>query len=292
MSLKLSVVIPTYNREKTIERSVNSILNQKLEDWELIIIDDCSTDNTIAIVQELIAKDNRIKLFQQPENGGANRARNKGIELASASCVTFLDSDDVLAKNTLLLQYEMFSGNKKLGVCYVGADYYCGEEKLSTVHHLERGNLETFLFLNLKGLGSSTSGFSVRKEVFNEVGNFDDEMVSQQDLDFLVRAARYYYIDFLEGCNTRMYVDSPNRISDNNEAVMKGEIQFMNKHEQRIQELGVYHHVARKLARKYALYQKDLSMAYSYLLKSIQFKPLYFYAYVYALKLPILYFKR
>jgi hypothetical protein len=194
--------------------------------------------------------------------------------------------------SNLQKQYEKFSSSSGLALCYVGVDYYFEKTKVSEVHQRMRGSLEKYLFMNLKGLGSSTSGFSIRKEVIEKVGGFDESMASQQDLDLLVRVARFYPIDFVDGCNTKMYLNSANRISDNYLSVIKGEVQFMQKHEQRILELGLYHHVARKLARKYAFYAKDLRNAYSMLFKAIRYRPTYFYAYIYALKLPVLYFKR
>jgi glycosyltransferase involved in cell wall biosynthesis len=292
MSPGISVIIPAYNREAVLPGAIKSIIAQTFQDWELLVVDDCSTDNTFNIVNAFSLKDNRIKYFKLKKNSGANAARNTGIKLAAASIVSFLDSDDEMHPQNLKRQYEKFNASTDLALCYVGVDYYFENSKVSEVNNRVSGSLEKYLFINLKGLGSSTSGFSVRKEVIDNIGGFDEVMVSQQDLDLLVRVARYYKIDFIEGCNTRMNLNSANRISDNPVSVIKGEVQFMDKYEQRIRELGLYHHVARKLARKYALYAKDLRKAYSMLFKAIQYRPTYFYAYLYALKLPILYFKR
>lgn len=288
----ISVIIPTYNRSQVLLRAIESIICQTFTDWELLVVDDCSTDDTVHIVTQISQKDSRVRYHKLPQNSGANAARNLGIRQSASDIISFLDSDDVMHPDNLSKQYVAFTSNPNLGVSYVGADYYDGEKYISTVHNGMRGSLETYLFLNLKGLGSSTSGFAVRRSVFGQVGCFDDQMASQQDLDFLVRAARDFYIDYLEDCNTMMYINSNNRISDNVQKVILGEIQFMQKHESRIRELGVYHHVARKLARKYAIYDKNLKLAYTFLIKAIQYKPFYLYAYLYALKLPLLYFKK
>ncbi|HEY5469035.1 MAG TPA: glycosyltransferase family A protein [Bacteroidales bacterium] len=292
MNPEISVVIPTYNRSAILQRAINSIVSQTFKDWELIVVDDCSTDNTFDIVKLFTEDDKRIKYHKLERNSGANAARNLGIKFANADIISFLDSDDEMHPLNLQKQYEKFLSIPDLALCYTGVDYYSENKMVSDVHPHVRGSLELFLFTNLKGLGSSTSGFSIRKEVFEKIGGFDESMVSQQDLDLLVRVARFYTIDFIEGCNTKMYLNSGNRISDNRLSVIQGEVQFMQKHEQRIRELGLYHHVARKLARKYALYAKDLRKAYSTLFKAIRYRPTYFYAYIYALKLPVLYFKR
>jgi hypothetical protein len=176
-------------------------------------------------------------------------------------------------------------------MCYVGADFYIGDKYLNTVHPKVSGNLESFLFNNLKGLGASLSGFTVKSVVFDKIGYFDEVMPSQKDLDFFVRIARYFQIDYITGCNTKIRIDSDNRVMDNAKAIIEGEVIFFNKHKARIKELGLFHHVSRKLARKYALYQKNLPKAYKCLYESIKVNPLYLYSYLYALKLPMLYLK-
>jgi glycosyltransferase involved in cell wall biosynthesis len=291
MNPEISVIIPTYNRATDLPRAINSIIAQTFQDWELYVVDDCSDDNTSEVVNAFSSKDTRIKYYRLEKNSGANVARNKGISLARSPIISFLDSDDEMHPLNLKSQYEKFSSSGNTDLCYVGVDYYFENKKVSEVHPEVRGILEKFLFTNLKGLGSSTSGFSIRKEVIQRVGGFDESLASQQDLDLFVRVARFSTIDFIKGCNTKMFLNSANRISDNQRSVIKGEVQFLEKHEDRIRELGLYHHVARKLARKYALYGKDLRKGYSMLFSAIQYRPTYFYAYIYALKLPFLYFK-
>lgn len=291
-STEISIVIPTYNRGYLITQAINSIKSQSFVNWELIIVDDCSTDNTAEIINSLSQQDPRIRYHKLEKNSGANAARNVGVKLACSNLISFLDSDDEYHHLNLENQYKMFSSSKVLALCYVGVDYYNGNTLTFTVHPKVRGNLEKFLFLNLKGLGASNSGLTVRKDVINEVGGFDEAMSSQQDLDLFVRIARNHYIDYIDDCNTKVYENSNDRISDNLNSVLKGEIQFMSKHELRIRELGLYHHVARKLARKYALYAKDLPNAFRMIFKAIKYKPTYIYAYIYIFKLVFLYFKK
>lgn len=89
-----SVVIPTFNRSRTIQRAVDSVLGQTEQDFEIIIVDDGSTDETFRVVNVLSAAEPRIKYFKQA-NGGASRARNRGIEESNGKFVAFLDSDDI-----------------------------------------------------------------------------------------------------------------------------------------------------------------------------------------------------
>ena len=90
----LSVIMPVYNAESEIATAIKSIINQKFQDWELLIIDDCSTDNTCDVVRKFMEVDARISLIQQKENGGPGKAKNFALEKARGRYITFCDGDD------------------------------------------------------------------------------------------------------------------------------------------------------------------------------------------------------
>lgn len=90
----VSVITPLYNAESYIEKTILSILNQKYINWELLIIDDCSKDQSVTVVKKFVELDSRVKLIQLENNSGAAVARNKGIEYATGRFIAFLDSDD------------------------------------------------------------------------------------------------------------------------------------------------------------------------------------------------------
>lgn len=113
---KISVIIPTYNREKLIERSIKSVLNQTYKNIEVIVVDDCSNDNTKSIVNSI--KDDRLIYIKLSKNKGACYARNKGIEAASGKYIAFNDSDDVFYKNKLEKQLKnLLNNNSDLDFC-------------------------------------------------------------------------------------------------------------------------------------------------------------------------------
>jgi len=89
-----SIIIPLYNREKTISRAIESILNQTFQYFEIIIIDDCSTDHSAEIIHKLKVLDSRIKCFKNEINQERCISRNKGIQISSGKYICFLDSDD------------------------------------------------------------------------------------------------------------------------------------------------------------------------------------------------------
>tara|TARA_B100000886_G_scaffold333529_1_gene287705 strand:+ start:814 stop:1563 length:750 start_codon:yes stop_codon:yes gene_type:complete len=100
----VSIITPTYNSEKFISETINSILKQTYTNWELLITDDCSTDKTVEIVESYVKKDYRIKFFSLKKNSGAAIARNNSIKNSKGRYISFLDSDDLWLKNKLELQ--------------------------------------------------------------------------------------------------------------------------------------------------------------------------------------------
>lgn len=108
----ISIITPLYNSELYIERTINSVLQQSFTNWELFIIDDCSTDNGLKIAQNHAFLDSRIKILINSKNSGAAVSRNKGIEAATGNYIAFLDSDDQWHKNKLKLQLEFMQKHK------------------------------------------------------------------------------------------------------------------------------------------------------------------------------------
>ena len=100
---KISVIIPTYNRAKSIIQSINSVLKQTYHNLEVLIIDDCSNDMTASLISNI--KDNRIKYIKLKENKGASFARNLGIKMSTGKYITFQDSDDIYHINKIEKQY-------------------------------------------------------------------------------------------------------------------------------------------------------------------------------------------
>lgn len=117
----VSIITPTYISEDFISETINSIISQTYTNWELLITDDCSDDNTVEIVKKFIKRDNRIKLFELKENSGAGVARNNSIKHAKGRYIAFCDSDDKWLPNKLKIQLE-FMESENLYFTY--SSYY------------------------------------------------------------------------------------------------------------------------------------------------------------------------
>ena len=100
MTCNVSIIVPIYNAENTLVRCLDSLRNQTLQDFEVIMIDDGSSDNCGMLIDNYAIIDDRFKSFHK-ENGGVHTARNKGIELCSGEFVALLDKDDLWAKNSI-----------------------------------------------------------------------------------------------------------------------------------------------------------------------------------------------
>ena len=107
----VSVVTPTYNSSNFIVDTIKSVISQTYTDWELIIVDDCSLDDTLEIVQSYIVKDSRIQLIQLPQNSGASVARNAAIKASKGRYISFLDSDDLWLPDKLEKQLAFMRSN-------------------------------------------------------------------------------------------------------------------------------------------------------------------------------------
>lgn len=122
---KVSIIVPVYNADQYIANSIEQVLSQTYTNWELILVDDCSTDRSVEIIKEYL-QDERIKLYIQEKNGRAAKARNRGIDLSSGKYIAYLDADDVWMKDKLEKQVN-FMEDKKIAFSYT--EYEFGDEQ-------------------------------------------------------------------------------------------------------------------------------------------------------------------
>lgn len=146
----VTVVTPSWNSEKYIEETIRSVQAQTYKAWEMVIVDDCSTDNTVEIVKKISAEDPRVKLIALEENGGAAKARNISMRSGTGRFVAYLDADDIWKPEKLEKQVEFMKKNKCGFSCtsyeVIGDD---GTPKNKYVHMLPKVDYVGFLTNNL-----------------------------------------------------------------------------------------------------------------------------------------------
>ncbi|MGY8836790.1 MAG: glycosyltransferase family 2 protein [Enterobacterales bacterium] len=125
----VSIIMPSYNAERFIEESINSVLSQTYQNWELLITDDVSKDNTVAIVKQYAINEPRIRLVEKSNNDGAGVARNDSILRAKGRYIAFLDSDDLWVHEKLSKQIS-FMQNNNVPFSYTGYQKFTGDKKL------------------------------------------------------------------------------------------------------------------------------------------------------------------
>lgn len=199
-----SVIIPLYNKEKYIEDTLNCVLAQTFQDFEVLIIDDGSTDNSVAFVSKFT--DARITLLQQ-ENGGVSSARNLGINHASGTLIGFLDADDYWYPNHLEQLAGLYNDFPIVGL-------YCSRYKIRFSENNDytpklldigadfRGMVPDFFHSSSVDRIAWTSAVAVPKAVINEIGAFSKEVSNGQDLELWIRIAIKYPVAITDSCTS------------------------------------------------------------------------------------------
>jgi len=189
---KVSVIMPTYNRANFIGEAIRSVLIQDLKDWELIIIDDGSIDDTKQIVKT--NKDPRIRYIYQ-KNKGRSAARNKAIAMAKGEYLAFLDSDDLFLAGKLKKQVEFLDKNKDFGMVYTSA--YNIDEKGKILDFVYRATQSGHIYKDVAFLLPVVIALPTvmaRKENIRSLHGFDQKMDRFEDTDMWRRMAQKYRI--------------------------------------------------------------------------------------------------
>jgi glycosyltransferase involved in cell wall biosynthesis len=191
MSPAISVILPVHNREDTLGRAIESVLGQSLRDFELIVVDDGSKDESAKVVKGF--DDSRINFIQLPENRGGNVARNAGLRAAKAPLIAFLDSDDTYLPQKLERVVEIFRQRPEIDLL---VDSFVKVQPPGS--HPERvvrrnpviddqDKFRRALFT--RQLWKATPSISVRRDAAMRAGMFDETLKRLQDFDFLIRVA-------------------------------------------------------------------------------------------------------
>lgn len=216
---KVSVILPTYNRAHLLGRAIRSVLDQTYQDFELIVIDDGSTDNTNEVVKSF--NEPRIRYIRQELNRGPTVARNIGINAAKGKYIAFQDSDDEWLPEKLKKQMSIFEiSPERIGVVYTG--FYsikCGRKKYipdKKVKIFEGDIYQELLKKNFVG----TPAAIVRKSCFERVGMFNENLPCLEDWELFIRISKYYNFRFIDEPLLNAFF-SPGSISTNREAPLK-----------------------------------------------------------------------
>lgn len=227
----VSIIIPTYNRGDLVGRSVQSVLEQTFQDFEIIIVDDGSDDNTTKVIHEFQEQDNRIKYIRHDENRGGAAARNTGIKAAKGKYIAFQDSDDTWEPEKLEQQLEVFEhASAEVGVVYTDMwRRYEGKRKYIPSPEIspEEGIIYKQALSRVMGIGIGTA--MIKRECFNSAGLFDENLRRFIDLELFIRLSKYFLFYHIKKPLINYY-DSGVRISRNDKALIEANEMILKKY--------------------------------------------------------------
>lgn len=244
----VSVIIPTYNREKLILRSVKSVLEQTYSDIELIVVDDCSTDKTKVVLEKV--SDPRFRYIQMEKNGGACAARNKGIEEAKGDFIAFQDSDDEWEREKIEKQLlRLKESDADFCFCKMRVIDTVTKEKKVIPDKTTENDL-TFTRL-LIGNFISTQMLLIKRKCFDEI-RFDVSLPRYQDWDLSISLYKKYKAVFEPTPLVNQYIQSDS-ISKSNVKLAVATEKIYRKHEEDFKkEHDAHVKILRDISRNFA----------------------------------------
>lgn len=187
------MIIPTYNRFSMVKEAIDSVLAQDFEDFELIIVDDGSTDGTF---EALRGYGEKIKLLQHAQNRGVSAARNTGILRSKGKYIAFLDSDDIWLKGKLAIQTKFLDENPQYPMCYTDEIWIRRGKRVNPMK--KHSKYSGWIFEKCLPLCIiSPSSAMMRRTLFQRVGLFDEALPVCEDYDFWLRVSVRFPIFFI-----------------------------------------------------------------------------------------------
>jgi len=226
----VSVIIPTYNRAELVSRAIQSALDQTHPPLEIIVVDDGSTDDTKETVREFAERDSRVKYIGHETNRGVSAARNTGILSAQGEYIAFLDSDCYWLPEKIEKQLKVFKqGGSRLGAVASGAVNIGGNSPGIKIKDAPMGDVYKNLLLGFWPGGPPV--MLIKKECFETVGLFDEQMPSAEDNDLYIRIAKYYHFGIVAEPLVEIDRGTPDGLSSNSAALFQGRKRILEKYE-------------------------------------------------------------
>lgn len=241
---EISIIVPVFEQPELLEEALESIHQQTIDGYEVIVVDDASQTDFRPIIEEY----DRARLITHDENRGAAAARNTGIEAAKGDLVAFLDADDIWMPEKLEMQLTVFEqAVENIGLVYTGFVQYELDGSKWKRYPEARGDI--YLKEIERDRVHPTSTVIVRKDVLDVVGGFDTDLPSRQDYDLWIRITEHYTVDYVD----EILVDKreqPDSISKDFESRIEGDLAVFEKVKDRAADFGFitrsriysYHH--------------------------------------------------
>lgn len=252
----VSIIIPTYNRAHSIMDSINSVLNQTYPYFELLIIDDGSTDGTETLIKSI--NDDRVKYYKTTHNNGASAARNYGISVANYKYIAFHDSDDIWLPEKLEKQMSLITSDSSLGMVYCQMLCHNVNKEMTTnsavltpddsIPESQKSGMifEYLLKRNIIGIPTML----IRKECLTRVGILNESYKALEDWELALRIAKEYPIGFI---NEPLYVyniSSSGNVSANHAAYFEARINMLDSFREDMEKYSIFDDIIQDIISK------------------------------------------
>jgi len=208
---RVSVVIPTWNRSAELAEAIASVRAQSFDDWECIVADDGSPDDTAAIVDEVVKRDHRVRYLHQENQGAPGATRNFGVTAAKSDLIAFLDDDDLWLPGKLAAQVALMDAEPDVGLSFTRCQRFGGDDGAWPDPPVsEQPTLEELIGGNI----IPCSSVIVRRDVLERAGPFDTQLRFGEDFELWLRIARIAPLRYLSDIHLRYRVH-PGGISTN-----------------------------------------------------------------------------
>lgn len=238
---KISVIMPSYNHEKYLKQAIDSVLKQTYENFELIILDDCSTDNSDKIIKSY--KDKRIKKYFNETNNGAVNTLNQLIDLTSGEYIALLNSDDYWSEDKLEKQLNYLENNTNVGACFTWADFINESGKkiydstttpISLFQQKNRKRSEWLRCFFDNGNCLCHPSVMIRRKIYDELGKYKNIYRQLPDFEFWIRLIKEYEIHIIEENLVHFRILNKKQknssfLTENNKNVMNYEMYMIKK---------------------------------------------------------------
>jgi len=225
----VSVIICSYNRSNLLPKAIDSVLSQSYSDFELLIIDDASKDDTCSVVEKYIDKDARIKYFKNDINLGISKSRNKGISLASGKYIAMLDSDDYwIDKEKLNKQIKILENDNSIGLIGTAISYVdeAGHEIREDVYASTDNIIRNRILIKNQFAQSSVI---FKKDAVESVGAYNNELIVCEDFDLWLRIGHNFKFCNISDVTTAYFINTKSISNSNKLLIAKTTDQIIKK---------------------------------------------------------------
>jgi glycosyltransferase involved in cell wall biosynthesis len=251
---RVSIITPAFNAARFLHETIESVRSQTFEDWELLIIDDGSTDETVSIVERYVRIDPRIRLLRQP-NAGPSSARNRGMSAARGELFAFLDSDDQWLPEFLEHQVAVFGKHPETSLVTTNA-YFLG----GPLHgRTRRRAIDDYPVLTLEQIIADDLAVFImtvfRRTVYERIGGLDEAQWASEDYDFWIRAALAGFVFRASTQPLALYRRHAGSLSANSARMLKGILHTYSKARQAVRAGSP---IQREIDRQIARFEREL----------------------------------